>query len=68
MKYALALVAMWLAGCAAPAPYDQQFSTMDSIDADGVRRSHAWLIGPSRSQAARAKARVIGSDADFSRR
>lgn len=60
MKYAIALVAMslvLLAGCASePVAYDQQFSTMDSIDADGVRRSHAWLIGPSRSQAARATA------------
>jgi hypothetical protein len=53
MKYALAsLCALLLLGCASDRPYDQQFSTMDSVDAYGVRRSHAWVIGPSRAQAA----------------
>jgi hypothetical protein len=52
MKTALFVLALVLAGCAAQAPYDQQFSTLDTIDKDGVRRSHAWVIGPTKLQAA----------------
>jgi hypothetical protein len=53
MKFALALFVVLLAGCASePVPYDEQFSTLDTIDKDGVRRSHAWVIGPTRQQAA----------------
>jgi hypothetical protein len=54
MKYAFVVLAMLLAGCASePVAYDQQFSTMDTIDKDGVRRSHAWVIGPSLAQRTR---------------
>jgi starvation-inducible outer membrane lipoprotein len=55
MKYAItALFALLLAGCSTePVAYDQQFSTLDTIDADGVRRSHAWVIGPSLAQQVR---------------
>lgn len=53
MKYALAIFSALLFGCASePVAYDQQFSTLDTIDKDGVRRSHAWVIGPSKRQAA----------------
>jgi hypothetical protein len=55
MKYAFAVVfAALLAGCSTePVAYDQQFSALDTIDNDGVRRSHAWVIGPSKLQEAR---------------
>jgi hypothetical protein len=53
MKYAFAAFVLLLAGCASePVAYDEQFSTLDTIDKDGVRRSHAWVIGPSKQQAA----------------
>jgi hypothetical protein len=51
MRYLLSLALVALAGCAhAPVPYDQQFSTLDTVDADGVKRAHAWLIGPPKHQ------------------
>jgi hypothetical protein len=53
MKYAFAIFVVFLVGCASePVAYDEQFSTLDTIDKDGVRRSHAWVIGPTKQQAA----------------
>jgi hypothetical protein len=56
MKIAIILAALLVGGCAStPVPYDQQFSTLDSVDANGLRRSHAWIIGPSVTQRAMFK-------------
>ena len=60
MKFLLSIAFVaTLAGCAsAPVPYDEQFSTLDTVDANGMRRSHAWLIGPTPQQKAAFEARA----------
>ena len=61
MKVVLILAAACLmAGCASsPVPYDKQFSTLDTVDKDGVERSHAWVIKPSARQSIKSKWGII---------
>jgi hypothetical protein len=52
LLFALLALSLLLGGCAsAPVPYDAQFATIVTRDADGVERAHAWVIGaPSKNK------------------
>ena len=54
-------IVLLLTGCAS-GPYDEQFATMKTRDAAGNERVVMWTIGPSRWQAARARAGAFGRE------